>query len=233
MGLGDFSIESLEKEVKGMDGEATVHSETSKADVRHVAPEKEQPVYEKSTELKSAKMGSNDSVSSNDDVEPLRPRTKSKAKVGRKSASNSEFSQIRDFPRELILVAKREFPNATNNSDALAAYVYVKSGCTATVPDNIVELAKTWDGDKSAETIALRLTRLEEKSLRANQLLEELELLNSYLVFDRIGFRRDSPTGPRNIDFLETGVEDVITRIKEQAKQLRKKISIKEGRPIR
>ena len=44
--------------------------------------------------------------------------------------TRSDTVQIPAFPRELIAAVRKEFPMATNNTDALSAYVYVKTGRT-------------------------------------------------------------------------------------------------------
>lgn len=144
-----------------------------------------------------------------------------------------ESVQIRDFPRELMSVARAEFPNAQNNTDALAAYVYAKSGKNLDVPDIVRDLASKWEGDKSIANMEKRITAIERQLFVLMQQIDELLLVSTYVAFDRLGYRKENPKTVRDINFLEVGVGDVRKRLQEQAKQDRKQKEIRDGRPIR
>ena len=147
--------------------------------------------------------------------------------------TRSDTVQIPAFPRELIAAVRKEFPMATNNTDALSAYVYVKTGRTCDVPDEIKELAKDWKGDNTLEMLENRLHNLERQSTGFMAVLSELELGVGYMMHDRLGFRRDNPKDARSANLLEDGVGDMISRLREQTKQYRQQENIKHGRPIR
>lgn len=161
-------------------------------------------------------------------------KTSRQSVVSSSKKSKSDYVQIRNFPRELMSAVRSEFPNAGSNVDALAAYILLKtnsdSGC---VSDEVKELVSSYDGNKVAENTEKRLEHLEKQSRETLSLLKELELVMSYIAFDRLGFRRDNPKDMRSIDFLENGVTDVIDRLREQANQFKKQENIKNGRPIR
>lgn len=145
----------------------------------------------------------------------------------------SDIVQIRDFPRELMSIARSEFPNAQNNTDALAAYVFAKSGKNLDVPDTVRDLASKWEGDKSIANMEKRITAIERQGFLILQLMEEMQLMLSYVTFDRLGYRKENPKSVREVNFLEVGVADLRIRLQEQAKQQRNQKAIRDGRPIR
>lgn len=143
-------------------------------------------------------------------------------------------AQIRNFPKSLLAIARAEFPEASNNTDALAAYVLAKSGKTnLDVSDTVVELVKNWDGDKTLENMEKRLSALTTQNAVLLNMLQEMELVTTFIAFDRLGYRQDVASNIRSVDFLENGVTDLMERLREQTKILRKQEAIKNGRPIR
>ena len=143
-------------------------------------------------------------------------------------------SQIRDFPRVLLAIARAEFPDASNNTDALAAYVLAKSGrANLDVPESVAELVKNWEGDKTLENMERRLSALTTQNAVLLGLMQEMELIMTFIAFDRLGYRQSVASDIRNVDFLENGVTDLLERLREQTKALRKQEAIKNGRPIR
>lgn len=149
--------------------------------------------------------------------------------------SKVELVQMRNFPASVVAIAQQEFPTAKNRADALAAYVIVKSDCNPrelNVSPEIRELVRNYKGDKSASNVAMRLDMIERRQLSQNQELQMLTLGLSYLLFDRLGYRRESLTkGPRSVNMLETGVADLMARMREQARQYAKQEAIRTGRP--
>lgn len=175
--------------------------------------------------------------------ETLKTETKPKAsaKTTKKPAATkskkgrSESVYIRGFPKTLLALAKTEFPNATNNTDALSAYVAVKADERPTgLSDSVKELIDGWGGDGSIQNIDARLSNLERQMSVLVAILQELELGIAYQTFDYLGYRKeDAPNDIRNVNFLEAGVPELITRMREQTKQLRTQENIKRGKPIR
>lgn len=145
----------------------------------------------------------------------------------------SETTQIRDFPSKLVEIARSEFPGVKNNSEALAAYVYLKSGKKTDVPQRIRELVDGREIVDPMESVDKRLYSLEQHSRLIMDTLYRLEHGLGYMIFDRLGFRRNTPTAPRSIQFDEIGVDDVKQRLREQSKQQKAKEAIKNGRPIK
>lgn len=246
MGFGNFDINAMQSQIRNnVVPDETEHLPTReelKKDVQEKTETVEDHNYKDTTELdpRMGGEGSIDETSETVELPVTRPRRKSestskeKKSAGRKPRIQSEFMQIRDFPRELVTFVRSEFPMATSNTDALAAYVYVKSGGTVSVPDSVKELAKQWDGNKSIESLSTRLDNTQKKLSEMDVLLKEMELLISFHLFDRLGFRKESPKDARSVDLLEQdGAYALMKRAKEQMRALQKQIDLKEGRPIR
>lgn len=160
-------------------------------------------------------------------------KAKSSDKVKTKKISKSK-SFIRDFPKDLLAVAKAEFPEASNNTDALSAYIAVKSDISVQgLPDSVQALVDAYEAPDYLQSINDRLSSLERQNTALVMILQELELGLSYLTFDYLGYRKEDASSARSVNFLENGVSDLITRMREQAKQFRAQDNIKKGRPIR
>lgn len=144
-----------------------------------------------------------------------------------------ETIQLSKFPREVMNFVKKEFPDASRREDALVAYIYIKSGKSFEVSDDIKELAASYSGDRTIQNMEQRMNALERNVSALAQLVTELHNAVCYLIFDRKGFSNLSPTDPRSIDFFENGVLDVRERLHEASIQQSKEDAIKKGRPIR
>lgn len=142
-------------------------------------------------------------------------------------------SFIRDFPRSLVVVARNAFPEA-NQTDALAAFMAVKSGVFVDgLSDSVQELVDSWDGDSAVQDIDKRLMHMERQMGTLVSILQELELGITYSLFDQLGYRDENSATSRNVNLLEPGVQDLCVRLREQTKQLRSQEGIKNGRPIK
>ena len=54
----------------------------------------------------------------------------------------------------------------------------------------------------------------------------------AYILFDRIGFRKKQQDSPGTIDFLESGVADLINRLETQSELKSSRDKQRNGRPI-
>ena len=247
MGFGNFDIHAMQaqmrnQEVREEERTPPTREELKREQEQERVSEESDANYKDTTDLDPRMGGEGGDTGSDNTVElpPERPKKKVAGKqvvkksAGRKSRIHSEYMQVRDFPRELIAYVRNEFPMATNNTDALAAYIYVKSGCSVSVPDSVKELAKQWDGNKSVESLSMKLEAAEKKLSDMAVLLDEMELLISFHLFDRLGFRKESPKDAQSVNLLEQdGAYALMQRAKEQMRALQKQIRIREGRPIR
>ena len=141
---------------------------------------------------------------------------------------------VPSFPKGLMHEVRNVYRDAANNSDALAAFVYAQLGNPdLPISDDIRELVKTGDGDNTLVNMEQRMRKLEDLMYTMSDLLREMELAIAYVAFDRVGFRRDTPNSPADINFLENGMSDAIRKLRTDA--ARKKVwdNSENGRPIR
>lgn len=125
------------------------------------------------------------------------------------------------------------FKDEAKYADLLSAYVYVTSQKAIDVPPDVKELAKSWNSKVTPDMLSQRIKDLENQLKSMTHLIRELELALSYLVFDKVGFRKRSPGSPSQIDFIEDGVREVIGCLRTQTNRLEQKEDREMGRPIR
>lgn len=171
-----------------------------------------------------------------DMIDDAKQRRK-KTSVKPSPSENKGVCFIKDFPRELMNIVRRAFPDARNNVDALAAFVIVHSGENVFVNDDVQSLVDIYSSDDPILSISDRLSSIDKQSKDLKKLCFELELGLSYMIFDRLGYRTANSRDTRSIDMLESNksgsVTDVIERLREQSVQQQKAENIKNGRPIR
>lgn len=213
---------------------------------RKPAPEDEEEVISVAEKSSSEEIIQNEDVDSvSDEVQAeyrdsteLEPQIspgggKSNPSRSKKKRVVGDSVQIRDFPRELMSIVRAEFPAANNNTDALAAYVLVKSEKNVNVPDDVKELASTYEGDQSIRNMDQRMKYMEKTIYDLRKQNEQIMLLMSYIAFDRLGYRKEQAKSPRDVNFLESGVGDLMNRLVEQANVKHNQDERAKGRPIR
>lgn len=160
----------------------------------------------------------------------IKPKTvpvRKKSKVG---ASDEVF--VRGLPLVIAGIARGMFPEMKSNADAISAYIYLHSDRTTIVADHIRDAVLSKDKEAVNPLINMekRLASLEKQGHATRHTLHELELALAYLAFDKLGFRQDLPKTPRDIRFDETGVDDVLVRLREVSTIVRKREDIQTGR---
>lgn len=60
-----------------------------------------------------------------------------------------------------------------------------------------------------------------------------MQLAVTYMLFDRMGWRRQNPKGPESVDFVEPGVTQLAQRLHQQTKQVADIEHRRRGRPFR
>lgn len=125
------------------------------------------------------------------------------------------------------------FKDEAKYADLLNAYVYVTSQKAIDVPPDVKELAKSWNSKVTPDMLSQRIKDLENQLKSMTHLIRELELALSYLVFDKVGFRKQSPGAPNQVNFMEDGVRAVIGCLRTQTNRLEQKEDNDMGRPIR
>lgn len=162
-----------------------------------------------------------------------RPAPVEPKKRGRKRADAGTTTYIRDIPTALVVEAKRMFPAAKNNTDAVTAYLAFKSGVVEGLTVEQRKLVRTYDGDDPMVSMREQLAKLERMVADQRTTLDELELTLGYLVFDRLGYRRENVHDLSDVNFLENGVETLLARMRQSTRQLIERERISDGRPRR
>lgn len=163
------------------------------------------------------------------DVKP-RPENP-KARVGDVAAI--KMASVRSLPAELVNEAKRLFPEATNNVDAVAVYMAYKSGISSALNKDQREMLKHVSDADPIVTLNERIEHIERGMTSMVALMQELELLSTFMVYDRLGFRVETPESPKDVNLNENGMKDMLARIREVARTVRLQEKYSAGRPIR
>lgn len=183
------------------------------------------------TSMSTVDVNKEDSVDMN--IPKSNKPKQSKAKAQQKKPKASDVTYIRDMPKSLVTEARAVFPSASNNTDALAAYVSLKSGNTEGLTDDQLFLVRNVKEKDPIQVMNSHLARLEKDIFKIFGTTKQLELVVGYLLFDRLGYRRENPNGPKDANLLEPGMEEMLDRIRTQADQYEKQENIRNGRPIR
>lgn len=226
----DDSAEEYEENVDNADDKS---NETGNNSTRRFPDAPSSP--DEDTTFASVEMGPDGTYMTTDykkdaEVDMEIPKRKSKVKPRRIKA---EVVYLRDMPKSLVNEARRIFPAANNNTDAVAAYVAYKSGVTNGLNDAQLELLNTTDVIDPIVEQNQRIARIERTMTNMFSIMQELEMAMSYMIFDRLGFRRENPDAPRQANLNEPGMMEMIERVREVSKQMRKQESLRKGRPLR
>lgn len=155
------------------------------------------------------------------------------ARSRKKSKKESSTTYLRAMPTALVNEARRLFPTASNNTDAVAAYISFKSGVTEDLTEGQLALVRGYKGEDPVVTVNERLSHLEKQTKGQNMVLNELELAIGFLIFDRLGYRRESANGPADVNLLENGVDTLIDSIRKYTTQYVTRENQRNGRPQR
>lgn len=162
---------------------------------------------------------------------PVKSSDKSKTKK-----TPSDYVNMRTFPLSVVGLAQAEFPTATTRANAVAAYMLIKSGESLegkVLPDEVKTLVKEYKGDKTAFTMAERLDSMDKRQMNIINKLNELELMIGYILCDRLGYRRETSSSPRDVNFNENAMFDMLMRAREQSTEMTKQIQYRTGRPMK
>lgn len=164
------------------------------------------------------------------DMEMPKRKPTVKAKPRRQ---RSEVVYLRDMPKSVVGEARRIFPTASNNTDAVAAYIAYKSGVKDGLTDAQLELLDTTEVADPIVEQNQRIAHVERTMTNMFNMMYELEMAMSYMVFDRLGFRRENPDAPRQANMNEPGMTEMIERVREMSRQMRQQENRRKGRPLR
>lgn len=168
-------------------------------------------------------------------AEVSRKRSAAKKTRGRREESQV-CTTIKDFPKEFIYECRREFPKADNQTDLLVAWIAVHAGGNfmSSVGDCLTEkqvaLIRTWEMTPEMD-LQKKATHIITQLSKIRTAIDTNTLIASYLAFDRAGFRRENPSSPGGINFMEEGVVDALLRAESQTKRMSTQRNIRKGRP--
>lgn len=136
-------------------------------------------------------------------------------------------SILRRFPKPVIDYARTSFPTAVSNTDAVVAYMATHCGndmmevIRKYLTKSQVLLIRDWKGDLQPR-LEDRLDAIMTRLSAISDLLKEIELLDGYSLFDRLGYRHSQlPETPRELDFMrDDGVFDILVAAARQSKKL-------------
>ena len=169
---------------------------------------------------------------------PKKSDTKSKTKRRTVPDYSTGTGVFRNIPSNVIKAVRAEFCDATNNTDALMAYLAchgsgsVAERANACLTETQQKLVNNWDGD-SYSAIVKQIEDLTKHLAKLSKTTDVIELLATYMVYDRVGFRNENPRTPKDINLREDGVVDVVLAAEEQAKGFQYEKNTIQGRPIR
>lgn len=150
-----------------------------------------------------------------------------------KRQSGAQGAHLRNVPHSVVTAARAEFPSASNNVDAVAAFVASRTGIYDDLTDEQCRLAKQSNREDPLVAVNKKLQSMEEMVSKQKEAIDELQLAVTYMLFDRMGWRRQNPKGPESVDFVEPGVTQLAQRLHQQTKQVADIERRRRGRPFR
>lgn len=145
----------------------------------------------------------------------------------------SEVVYLRNVPKSVVGEARRIFPTANNNTDAVATYIAYKSGVRDGLTDTQLELLDTTEVADPIVEQNQRIAHIENTMVNMFVMMRELETAMSYIIFDRLGFRHENPDAPRQANLNEPGMTEMIERVREMSRQMYQQEKRRKGRPFR
>ena len=225
----DDTTQTPEGEETGMDGE-DIRNE-GEADAPRKLPDAPVPDEEAdidvTVEMQPGGAQTTRAVDDKREKPDMKPPTRRRAKSKRSTV------YLRDIPASLVAEARHMFPEAKNNTDAVAAYMALKMGIVDDLTDEQTELLRSHRSEDPVAVMNDRLNGIERDMRAFLAMAQELELTLGFLVFDRLGYRREEATSPRDVNLLENGVEAMVARMQECTKNFRARERIRNGRPKR
>lgn len=169
--------------------------------------------------------------------EPKEPAPVSRPPVPRRVSAPKAPAvtvQIPGFPKSLMAMIRADIPAATNNQDALAAWVYIKSAGRADVDKPIKDLAKSYRGPAEEDilnTLLEKVTRIERASYVAANGVNDQHYLLEWLLLERMA----AINSPRidTIDFTQPAFEQLRAMLRVKLQQVKNMQQARNGRPIR
>ena len=165
-------------------------------------------------------------------------RAKKKSSDG--DSEDYEKSHLRQIPTSLVKRARYLFPEATNNDEAVGAYIYFKEGCPVDldVPERFKEVAKSYIGETVSNEdlqndILQELGRMRAANRLLTQKVNAVELATAYNLFDRMGFDKGSYPTVHDVSFMAPGLPEFMERLETASVNHQTRLKLSEGRTKR
>lgn len=163
-------------------------------------------------------------------------------RIKKKSSDDADYdkSHLRAVPTSLVQRARYLFPKATNNDEAVGAYIYFKEGCPVDldVPERFKEVAKSYIGETVSNEdlqndILQELNRMRSANRLLMQKIDAVELATAYNLFDRMGFDKGSYPTVHDVAFMAPGLPEFLERLETASVNHQTRLKLSEGRTKR
>lgn len=156
--------------------------------------------------------------------------------VGRPATTNKNTIHAKAIPKDLMELARRDagIPSTVSNSNAIAAYIYMKASDKGNVeiPEDLRAIIDECNGDNTVQSMNDRITTVEGELRSISRKMDELSLALNYLVLNASGLSYENATKPADVNLLEEGIMDIRDQVRKQTKELRR-YDNNNGRPFR
>ena len=153
-------------------------------------------------------------------------------RVRRSPSGNTPDCQIRDFPREVMDAMEAEV-GGDCYMVTLLSYLYLKSDGTLPLPEEYAERVMGCLKDRvitdPQEKILARLDHMRHDIAELLMVSYQGAIASEYVVLDAVGLRERQPVSASDMDFSDTGMEDIHRKLRERAKQMKKKDAVQKG----
>lgn len=171
---------------------------------------------------------------------PARGKSRDKSKRGRKPVADdfkTDGTVRVDLPSRLVAMARTQFPDAGNNTEAVAAWIYAKSDKTMDVPDSVKQLAATYTGDQMSnlvKDVSERLAVLDARTMKMQMLtdgrVQEMWYMVAYLMLERMDAL--AKTHMKDLDLSLPVFETLRSEVNSQFRKVRNRQQLADGRQI-
>lgn len=141
------------------------------------------------------------------------------------------------LPMQLVSMMRSYFPDASNNAEAVAAWIYAKSDKTVDVPDSVKRLAATYTGDQMSnlvKDVSERLAVLDARTMKMQMLtdgrVQEMWYMVAYLMLERMDAL--AKTHMKDLDLSLPVFETLRSEVNSQFRKVRNRQQLSDGRQV-
>lgn len=160
-----------------------------------------------------------------------------------RAPASEQFSVLRNVPKVMIQIARQEFPDAANNTDAFVAYLFCY--CPGFAENNTMRKMLTdaqsdlinHHADSAFMSVATRVTDLKKKMDKLANDNWMLKMLMLYLLYDQLGMNTSSTFqfSKENMDQFDItdngGLLDFADLMDKSVDDFKRRKITRDGRP--